>query len=422
MSTTRYTGYCYFHPYSLSSSSDFPLKTPKTAPNPTITLHLQQRICRNSIIMASFAAFDLRAELVARLKSLHYASPSPTQAQLLPPLLKGRDLMAQARAGSGKTLAVVLAALNRINVDDISPQALILAPTHELAIQISEEINQMGHTMRTTCIACYGGSSVRRDIAALQQGVHIVVGTVGRLYDLISNDRLETDKLKLMVIDDADMLSSKRIRGQFNYIINSMPKCTQMAFISTTFPEHFKKFALSKLIDPVKIVENPANLCPRNVSQYFLPIGREEDRLPAFIALLNKLRSKKVLVFCKAEFKDIKDQMGLKGMEVLCHHSQMEQPTREKVVSAFRKKSSKVMISSGLLARGLDIPDIEVVVMYDLPSTVEYVHSIGRCGRFGRKGVAVSLANQAQGRFLANVERKHRVKIGELTKELAEFQ
>ena len=371
--------------------------------------------------MASFAALNLRPELVSSLKSLHYASPSPTQAQLLPPLLKGRDLMAQARAGSGKTLAVVLAALNQVNVDDLSPQALILAPTHELAIQISEEINRIGHTLKTTCRACYGGTNVKRDRAALQQGVHIVVGTVGRVYHLIG-DALETKKLKLMIIDDADILASKKIRSKFNDIINSMPERIQIAFISTTFPEKFKKFALSKLIEPVKIAANPANLCPKNVTQYFLPIEREEDRLPAFLSLLDKLRGKKVLVFCKAEFKDIKEQLKLKGLKVLFHHSQMEQPRREKVVSDFCKKSSKLLINSGLLARGLDIPDIEVVVMYDLPNTVEYVHSVGRCGRFGRQGVAVSLANQAQGKFLINVERKHRVKIEELTKELAEFQ
>ena len=152
-------------------------------------------------------------------------------------------------------------------------------------------------------------------------------------------------------------------------------------------------------------------------SQYFYPLQKEADRLPACLSLLDKLQGKKVLVFCKAIFKDLKAQLNAKGREVLFHHSEKKQSSREKVVSVFRKKSSIVLVNSGLLARGLDVTDIDVVVMYDLSSGVEYVHSVGRCGRFGRKGVAVTLANQTQGKFLKNMERQYKVKIQQLAED-----
>jgi len=191
--------------------------------------------------MSSFAALNLRPELLFSLQTLHYASPSAAQLQFLPPLLKGRDLLGQARAGTGKTLAFILAALNAVDVDELSPQVLILTPTHELAIQTGEEITKLGQTLKVICRACYGGTYVKRDILALQQGVHVVVGTLGRVYDMISNDRLETDRLKLLVIDDADMMGPGKYREQFYDILKSMPKSIQTAFVSTTFPVRFQR-------------------------------------------------------------------------------------------------------------------------------------------------------------------------------------
>lgn len=408
---------------SHSSKQFFQLSRPHFPPKPHSNrsqkppFPLSKGICRNSIIMSSFASLNLRPELLFSLQALHYASPSAAQVQFLPPLLKGRDLMGQARAGTGKTLAFVIAALNGLNLDELSPQVLVLTPTHELAIQTSEEITKIGKTMRVICKACYGGTEVRRDVQALQHGVQVVVGTLGRVYDLILNGRLETDQLKMLVIDDADMLASRKYSFHFNYILRNMPKRIQTAFISTTFPTKFQKFALSKLHDPVKVVETADNLCPKNVAQYFFPLQKEEDRLTTCLSLLDKLQGKKVLVFCKASranFKNLKTRLSAKGREVLFHHSEKKQSTREKVVSVFRKKSAIVLVNSGLLARGLDVADIDVVVMFDVSSGAEYVHSVGRCGRFGRQGVAVTLANQAQGRFLKNVEGKYKVKIQQL--------
>lgn len=367
--------------------------------------------------MASFASLHLRSELLFSLQALGYSSASPAQVQFLPPLLAGRSLIAQARAGTGKTLALVLAALQVIDLEELSPQVVILAPTHELAIQIGEVVGKVGDAMKVVWRACYGGTDVHGDIEALSQGVQVVVGTLGRVYDMISHGRLETQLVKFIVVEEADMLGLKKYRRHFDYIMDEMPEKAQIAFVSTTFPEKFKKFALSYMSNPLKIVESLPNLFPKNVSQYFIPLTRNEDRLPTFLSLLSELQGRKVLVFCKSISAEFQTQLLSTDLEILFHHVDMSQSSREKAISAFRKKGSIVLVNTGLLARGLDVADIAVVVMYDLCSAVEYVHCVGRCGRFGSRGVAVSLASEAEGKCLRNVGRRYRVSIRELPED-----
>jgi superfamily II DNA/RNA helicase len=367
--------------------------------------------------MTSFASLHLRSELLFSLQALGYTIPSASQLQLLPPLLSGRNLITQARSGTGKSLAFILAALQVIDLDELSPQVIILTPTHELAIQTGEVVGKVGDAMKVVWRACYGGTDVHGDIEALSQGVQVVVGTLGRVYDMISHHRLETEKVKLIVIDEADMLGHKKYRKYFEYIMDEIPENTQIAFVSTTFPEKFKKFALTYLSNPLKIIESLPNLCPKNVSQYFIPLTRNGDRLPTLLSLLNQLQGRKVLVFCKSLPPDFQAQLQSTTLEIHFHYAEMSQSSREKAVSAFRKKSSIVLVNTGLLGRGLDVTDIAVVVMYEMGSAVEYVHCVGRVGRFGGKGMAISLANEAERKFLRNVERRHKVKVRELPED-----
>ena len=368
--------------------------------------------------MASFSSLGLRAELQFGLNRLKYRVASECQVEFVAGLRKGRDILGQARSGTGKSLGYIVGALQMIDLEELSPQVVVLTPTHELAIQIGEQIEKVGEAMKVVVRVCIGGTNVRGDIQALHQGNHIVVGTLGRLYDMLSNKHLEFQALKLLVIDDADMLGVKKYKGQFNYILNYLPKNTQKMFVSTTFPEKFKKFALAKMMNPVKIEEKLTNLCPKNVSQYFSPLADAADRQPAFLRLLSQLQGRKTLVFCKAMYADLEPELKEKGIKALFHHSEKNQSKREAVVSAFRKKKDVVLVNSGLLARGLDVTDVEVVVMYDLPSAVEYIHCIGRCGRYGRKGLAISLADPSEIRFLKNIERRHRVTIRELPEDV----
>ena len=296
---------------------------------------------------------------------------------------------------------------------------LILAPTHELAIQIGELVGKVGDAMKVVWRACYGGTDVHGDIEALSEGVQVVVGTLGRVYDMLSHGRLEAQLVKLVVVDDADMLGLKKYRHHFNYIMDEMPEKAQIAFISTTFPEKFKKFALSYMSNPMKIPESLPNLLPKNVSQYFIPLTHNEDRLPTFLSLLSQLQGRKVLVFCKSISPEFNSKLLSTDLEIHFHHAEMSQSLREKAISAFRKKGSIVLVNSGLLARGLDVADIAVVVLYELGSAVEYVHCVGRGGRYGSRGVAVSLANEADEKFLRNVGRRHRVSIRELPEDRA---
>jgi ATP-dependent RNA helicase DeaD len=364
-----------------------------------------------------FAALGLEATLLTTLETLGYEEPTPIQQESIPPLLAGRDLLGQAATGTGKTAAFALPLLQRIaHGDKHRPAALILVPTRELAIQVGEAVQRYGKELRMTVLAVYGGQAIGQQFHALKRGIDVVVATPGRALDHIRRNTLQLKQVQVVVLDEADEMLDMGFAEDLDAILEQTPATKQTALFSATMPARIKSIAHRHLKNPVEITiaKEPvkAGSTPR-VQQTAYVVTRQH-RGAALVRILDVAGSKSALVFCRTrlEVDDVTTMLNSRGHRAEAIHGGMSQGQRDRVMQAFRSGQTELLVATDVAARGLDIPSVSHVINYDLPSSAEvYVHRIGRTGRAGREGAAVTILDPREQWLLRSIESHTRSKV-----------
>jgi ATP-dependent RNA helicase DeaD len=365
-----------------------------------------------------FAELGLRDELLRALNGLGYEEPTPIQRETIEPLLAGRDLLGQAATGTGKTAAFALPILQMLTDGDgrSEPVALVLVPTRELAMQVSEAMYKYGRHMQASVVPVYGGQPIFRQIKALERGVHIVVATPGRAVDLIKRGSLRLESVRTVVLDEADEMLDMGFAEELEAILAATPVTRQTVLFSATLPPRIDGIARKHLRDPVRIQirrEATTDDAPPLVSQraYVVPRAHKAAALGRVIDIEAPTAA---IVFCRTrgEVDDLTETLNGRGYRAEALHGGMSQEQRDKVMSRVRSGTAELLIATDVAARGLDIDQLTHVFNFDVPSAPEsYVHRIGRVGRAGREGVAITFAEPREQRQLGNIERLTRQKI-----------
>ncbi len=364
-----------------------------------------------------FAALGLEASLLATLETLGYEEPTPIQREAIPPLLAGRDLLGQAATGTGKTAAFTLPMLQRIaHAAKQRPSALILVPTRELAIQVSQAVQRYGKELRISVLAVYGGQAIAPQFHALKRGIDVVVATPGRALDHIRRQTLKLNHVQIVVLDEADEMLDMGFAEDLDAILVQTPATKQTALFSATMPPRIKSIAHRHLRDPVEITiaKEPvkAGAAPR-VQQTAYVVTRPH-RGATLARVLDMAGPKSALVFCRTrlEVDEVTAMLSSRGYRAESIHGGMSQVQRDRVMNAFRTGQTELLIATDVAARGLDIPHVSHVINYDLPSSAEvYVHRIGRTGRAGREGSAITILDPREQRLLRSIEQHTKAKV-----------
>ena len=364
-----------------------------------------------------FAALGLEAKLLATLDQLGYEEPTPIQREAIPPLLAGKDVLGQAATGTGKTAAFTLPLLQRLAQGaNARPAALILVPTRELAVQVGEAVQRYGKELRTSVVTIYGGQAFGPQFQALKRGVDVVVATPGRALDHIRRQTLKLAQVRIVVLDEADEMLDMGFADDLDAILEQTPATKQTALFSATMPPRIKSIAHRHLTHPVEIsiAKEPvkAGTAPR-VQQTAYVVARPY-RNAALARVLDMAGPKSALVFCRTrvEVDEVTAMLNGRGHRAEAIHGGMSQPQRDRVMQAFRTGQTELLVATDVAARGLDIPSVSHVINFDLPSSAEvYVHRIGRTGRAGREGAAITILDPREERLLRSIEQITKAKV-----------
>ncbi|PGG95698.1 ATP-dependent RNA helicase FAL1 [Blastomyces parvus] len=368
-------------------------------------------------VVPTFEAMHLKENLLRGIYAYGYESPSAIQARAIVPICKGRDTIAQAQSGTGKTATFSISILQVINTALREPQALVLSPTRELATQIQSVVMALGDYMKVQCHACIGGTNVGEDMEKLRRGQHVVSGTPGRVLDMIRRKQLEQKHIKMLVLDEADELLNRGFVEQIRDVYNSLPAATQVVLVSATLPPDVLAITTSFMTEPVRILVKRDELTLEGLKQYFIAVEKEEWKFDTLCDLYDTLTITQAVIFCNTRRKVdwLTDKMRDANFTVSSMHGEMPQKERDSIMQDFRQGNSRVLISTDVWSRGLDVQQVSLVINYDLPSNREnYVHRIGRSGRFGRKGVAINFVTSEDVTILRDIEMYYSTQIDEM--------
>ena len=331
-------------------------------------------------------------------------------------------MIAQAQSGTGKTATFSISCLQKLDATQKSCQALILAPTRELAQQIQKVVVAIGDFMNVECHACIGGTSVREDMKALQDGPQVVVGTPGRVQDMIQRRVLRTDSIKMFILDEADEMLSRGFTEQIYDIFQLLPQSTQVVLLSATMPQDVLEVTTKFMRDPVRILVKKQELTLEGIKQFYIAVEKEDWKLDTLCDLYETVTITQAVIFCNTRRKVdwLTDKLTSRDFTVSAMHGDMEQGQRDVIMKEFRSGSSRVLIATDLLARGIDVQQVSLVINYDLPANREnYIHRIGRGGRFGRKGVAINFVTADDVRMMREIEQFYSTQIDEMPMNVA---
>lgn len=375
-------------------------------------------------VVASFDDMNLKELLLRGIYGLGFEKPSAIQQRAIVPCCTGRDVIAQAQSGTGKTATFSVSILQRIDETLPHVQALVMAPTRELAMQIQKVMCALGEYMNVQVHACIGGTSIREDQRQLEKGVHVVVGTPGRVNDMISRNVLQTEKIKMFVLDEADEMLSKGFKDQIYDVFKTMPQDVQVVLLSATMPAEVLEVTECFMQNPIQILVKKEELTLEGIRQYYINVGKDDFKFDTLCDLYDQVNVTQAVIFCNTRKKVeyLTEMMTKNKFTVSCLHGDMEQAERETIMREFRSGSSRVLITTDLLARGIDVQQVSLVINYDLPANREnYLHRIGRSGRFGRKGVAINFVTDQDVRTLQELEQFYTTSIDEMPNNIGEL-
>lgn len=359
----------------------------------------------------SFNNLGLSEECLHQLEKLGFDTPTEIQSQAIPELLAGRDVVAQSQTGTGKTAAFSLPMLEQLNPNDRGVQALILAPTRELARQVADAIRDLTSNRRVGIVTVYGGQSIDRQIRLLQRNAQMVVGTPGRVIDLLDRGDLKLDQVKWVVLDEADEMLSMGFIDDVKKILKQAPKERQTACFSATMPKAIRDLVNQFLKSPVTVTVELSKATPARIEQrvYMIPRGCSKSKALQPILALEDPEAALIFVRTRRSAAELTSQLQAAGHSVDEYHGDLSQSQRERLLSRFRQSQVRWVVATDIAARGLDVDHLTHVINYDLPDQVEsYIHRIGRTGRAGKTGTAISLIQPFERRKLHQIERKVR--------------
>ncbi|MFL5339780.1 MAG: DEAD/DEAH box helicase [Gemmataceae bacterium] len=356
---------------------------------------------------SGFHSLNLTSPLLEALDRAAYRQPTPIQAALIPPACEGRDVIGQAQTGTGKTAAFLLPFFNGLSPDEeTGPQALVLTPTRELAVQVKEEARKLAPSPETGVVAIYGGTRVKTQANDVRRGINIAVGTPGRVLDFISRGILLLNKLRYVVLDEADRMLDIGFRPDIERILRRCPQGRQTLLLSATLPDDVLRLALRYMDNPLNINLSPTQLAVEKIRQTYITVD-EYKKFDLLRLVLDREEPRQSIIFCQTKrksdrlFRELKEVR--RGVSVM--HGDLPQPLRERIMQAFRDRKVKHLIATDVVGRGIDVLGISHIINYDLPDDVEnYVHRIGRTGRMGADGVAISFVTPEQGKHLTSIE------------------
>jgi translation initiation factor 4A len=375
-------------------------------------------------VCENFDDMNLREDLLRGIYAYGFEKPSAIQQRAIVPCIKGMDVIAQAQSGTGKTATFSISILQQIDTQLKECQALILAPTRELAQQIQKVVMALGDYMGAQCHACIGGTSVREDMRKLEQGQHIVVGTPGRVFDMISRNVLRARDIKQFVLDEADEMLSRGFKDQIYDVFRHLNSEIQVILLSATMPTEVLEVTTRFMRNPIRILVKKEELTLEGIRQFYIAVEREEWKLDTLCDLYETLTITQAVIFCNTRRKVdwLTTKMTERDFTVSAMHGDMDQKERDVIMREFRSGSSRVLITTDLLARGIDVQQVSLVINYDLPTNREnYIHRIGRGGRFGRKGVAINFVTEEDKRSLQDIEKFYNTQIDEMPMNVADL-
>ncbi|XP_076311343.1 eukaryotic initiation factor 4A-I-like isoform X1 [Tachypleus tridentatus] len=375
-------------------------------------------------VIDNFDDMNLREELLRGIYAYGFEKPSAIQQRAIVPCIKGFDVIAQAQSGTGKTATFAVAILQQIVITFQECQALILAPTRELAQQIRKVFIALGDYMNAQCHACIGGTNIREDFRKLEMGVHVVVGTPGRVYDMINRNALKTNNIRMFVLDEADEMLSRGFKDQIYDVFKFLGNDIQVILLSATMPADVLEVTKHFMREPVRILVKKEELTLEGIKQFYVAVEREEWKLDTLSDLYETLTITQAVIFCNTRRKVdwLTEKMHQRDFTVSAMHGDMDQKERDVIMREFRSGSSRVLITTDLLARGIDVQQVSLVINYDLPTNREnYIHRIGRGGRFGRKGVSINFVTEEDKRTLHDIEQFYNTQVEEMPMNVADL-
>merc|ERR1711963_911519 len=372
----------------------------------------------------NFDRMELSENLLRGIYAYGFEKPSAIQQRAILPCIRGHDVIAQAQSGTGKTATFSISILQKIDIKLSETQALVLAPTRELAQQIQKVVVALGDYMGANCHACIGGTDIKTDLAKLDGGCHVVVGTPGRVFDMIKRGALRTRSIKMFVLDEADEMLSRGFKDQIYDIFKTLQTEVQVVLLSATMPAEVLDVTTNFMREPVQILVKKEELTLEGIRQFYVNVDMEDWKLDTLCDLYETLTITQAVIFCNTRRKVdwLTEKMGERDFTVSAMHGDMNQNERDLIMREFRSGSSRVLITTDLLARGIDVQQVSLVINYDLPANREnYIHRIGRGGRFGRKGVAINFVTDDDKRALQDIEKFYNTQIDEMPMNVADL-
>jgi ATP-dependent RNA helicase DeaD len=361
----------------------------------------------------TFASLGLSDVMLASLEQAGYEYPTPVQAGLIPRAMQGIDVVGQARTGTGKTASFVIPILEKLQLktDIHHPQALVMVPTRELAVQVKDEAIKLAAGRRVHCVAVYGGKPIREQIEKLKKGVQIVVGTPGRVLDHLARGTIDFTKLKFVVLDEADRMLDIGFRPDIERILKRCPDDRQTLLLSATVPPAIAKLAERYMKSPETLNFSSKDMSVETIEQFYFTVDPQR-KFDLLIRLLSREKPKQAIIFCRTKrgtekvfqrlSKKVKDQRLVAAM-----HGDMNQSARDRVMLAFRGGKVRFLVATDVIGRGIDVTSISHIVNYDIPAFCDdYVHRVGRTGRMGREGVAYTFVAPDEGGELTRIEER----------------
>jgi translation initiation factor 4A len=372
----------------------------------------------------SFDDLNLREELLRGIYSYGFEVPSAIQQRAIRPVIDGKDTIAQAQSGTGKTGAFVIGALQQVEYSWHSCQILILSPTRELALQTHKVVLALGDYLSVRAHLCVGGTDTQKDIREMREGQQVVVGTPGRIAHLIRQGCLKTDDIRVFVLDEADEMLSVGFKGQIYEIFKSLPSSVQVCLFSATLPPEILELTGKFMRDPVRVLVKKDELTLEGIRQFYVAIEKEDWKLDVLCDLYETLTIAQAIIYCNTQRKvdNLTEEMQKRDFTVSSIHAGLSYEERTMVMKEFKTGSSRVLISTDLLARGIDVQQVNLVINYDLPREVEnYLHRIGRSGRYGRKGTSINFITNQDVRRMKEVEKYYNTQIEELPADISDL-
>jgi superfamily II DNA/RNA helicase len=375
--------------------------------------------------ISSWDDTEINHDILRGIYAYGFDKPSPIQQKAIKPIISGKDIIAQAQSGTGKTAAFAIGALNRVDLLDNSTQVLILSPTRELALQTSNVIEKLGSMMNGLRVqTVFGGMAIDDSFGSFKSNVlspHIISGCSGRIYDMMRRDKITSKKIKLIIIDEADEMLSTGFKEQVYNIFQYLHNDVQVALFSATLPENIFTITNQIMRDPVTICVKAEQLTLEGISQFFVAIEDDRQKYLSLKDIFKFISLSQCIIYCNSVKRviDLYEAMNEDSFPVCCIHSNMEKSEREKAFADFRSGICRVLISSNVTARGIDVQQVSTVINFDIPKDIHtYLHRIGRSGRWGRKGVGINFVTRRDIGKIKEIESYYACEINELPSTL----